>query len=61
MALQVFSPYGVFVIWAAFPFTEYEAQLWIRYPGEYKNAFDIKIIECDSEDYAFKLTQILNH
>lgn len=33
MASVLFSPLGVFVAWAPFPFTDDEAMRWIAYPA----------------------------
>lgn len=58
MARLIFSPFGVYVVCAAFSFTEYEAQHWVRYPQDGK-LFDIRVFPCDTEQYAQELLSIL--
>lgn len=53
----VYSPFGVFVVFASFPFTEYEAQHWISYPSDKPDS--ARVFPCDTEQQAFELSVIL--
>lgn len=59
-AKLVYTGNGIFITFAKFPYTQSEANAWVRYPSEYKRAFEIAVIPMDSEETACEYLEFLN-